>query len=66
MVWNVAGLFVNLRNITSGSNKLWFVQNMAFHLLPSLIWMLLCTPADIKFGEVLCTAELIDEVRNEW
>jgi hypothetical protein len=22
--------------------------------------------ADIEFGEVLCTMELIDEVRNEW
>jgi hypothetical protein len=55
MVWNVAGLFVNPKNITS-----------SFPLVAFLDLDIVVPPVDIEFGEVLCTVELIDEVRNEW
>ena len=41
MVWNVAGEFVRLKNMTLGSNRPWFVINAAFHLSPSLMCTLL-------------------------
>ena len=41
MVWNVAGEFVNLKNITVGSKDPSGIVNAAFHSSPSLIHMLL-------------------------
>ena len=41
MVWKLAGEFVSPKNITVGSNNPSGVRNDAFHLSPSLIWMLL-------------------------
>ena len=39
--WNIAGKFVNLKNMSVGSNSPRFVWNAAFHSSPSLIQMLL-------------------------
>jgi len=41
MVWNVMGKFVNLKNITVGSNDPSGVVNTAFHSSPSFIHTLL-------------------------
>ena len=41
IVWNVAGLFVRPKYMTSGSNKPRLVRNAAFHSSPSLIQTLL-------------------------
>ena len=41
MVWNVAGEFVSLKNMTVGLYKPWLVWKAAFHLSPSLMQMLL-------------------------
>ena len=41
IVWKVAGEFVSSKNITIGSYKPWFMRKAAFHLSPSLIWILL-------------------------
>ncbi len=41
MDWKVAGEFINLKNITVGSNNPSLVLKAAFHLLPSLMCTLL-------------------------
>jgi len=37
IIWNVAGEFMRLKNMTSGSNRPSGVRKAAFHLLPSFI-----------------------------
>ena len=41
MVWNMAGEFISLKNMTSGSNKTLLVGKAAFHSSPSFIQILL-------------------------
>ena len=41
MVWNIAGEFVSLKNITISSNNPFRVVNAAFYLSPSFIYILL-------------------------
>ena len=41
MVWNIAGEFVSLKNMTIGSYNPWLVRKAAFHSSPSLMQTLL-------------------------
>jgi len=41
IIWKVAGEFINPKNMTVGLNSPSGVRNAAFHLSPSLMWMLL-------------------------
>ena len=41
IVWKVAGLLVNPKNMTRGSKSPQFVWKAAFHLSPSFMWTLL-------------------------
>ena len=52
IVWNIAGLFIISKNITSSSKSVQLVQKVAFYLLLGLMWILLklqCTFSLVKY-----------------
>src|SRR5882724_7607014 len=52
IIWKVARLLVKPKNMTRGSNKPLFIQNVAFHSSPSLIHMLLQPQWTSNLGKI--------------
>src|SRR5882724_9933850 len=67
IVWNVAGLFVRLKNMTRGSKRPQFVQKAAFHSSPSLIQTLLYPQGFVQLSEILGLGlqDFVEDVKDQ-
>src|SRR5882724_5316398 len=53
IIWKVARLWVKLKNMTRGSNKLLFIWKVVFPLISLFDPYVVIAPVDVQLGEIL-------------